>query len=797
VKKRFHFLGQKLDLSLGWWAVLLSVPALVPLMRSGFFDSPDGLMHAYRLPALGQAIGSGVLYPRWFPEFAFGYGHPLFNFFGPLTYYWGLPFVLLGANATTALKLVLATGLIASALGMLLFARRHFGRGAALVAAVVYAYLPYHLVDLYVRGAAAEFMAFVWFPLILWAFGETVEQSGQKGMVKAALAGLLLAALIVTHQLSALVFFPVLVGYIALLWLAKRDRPALGRAGLAAGWAAILSAFYWLPVLAESRYVGLSTMRSQGYADHLLPVGHLFSPTLTYRYVSEPGAPSTYPIGLVQAIILVAAAIALVCCWRRLRWSRSDQTVRPQAWAILLFLAVAVSTIYMLSDASLPVWRAGEAVLAYLEFPWRIQSMTILATAFLAGAVWDTQPWVALHAHSARPGFFASQPRVPWWGSPSALHVRMTGWLLAAALVWFLIWTLWRLPVTPVTPGLAVEDMWQMDRDIGQMGTTWDGEFIPVWVAEQRWAVSLPASSTGRPSLTTVQPVGGQLRLTGTGYARYDFSLDAPQGATVVLHQFHFPGWQARWNGTVVPSRPEGNLGLVAFDLSPGSGPLTIGLDLTPAQLWGSLLSLAGLVVGGLGLAAYALTRERRPAWGPLLLAAGYLLPAALLLGHLVLPSGAVHSVEQAYANLENRTELLGFTTDRAVYAPGDTAAVTLYWRPLQVPEQDYKVFVHLTGPKPASPQPQLLTASLGGLPVAQHDGDPGGGFTPTTRWLPGELVPDTHRLILPADLPPGRYGLWAGIYEYPAVRNLEVISAGGQVVDGRIFLGEIEVRAR
>jgi hypothetical protein len=76
----------------------------------------------------------------------------------------------------------------------------------------------------------------------------------------------------------------------------------------------------------------------------------------------------------------------------------------------------------------------------------------------------------------------------------------------------------------------------------------------------------------------------------------------------------------------------------------------------------------------------------------------------------------------------------------------------------------------------------------------AQHDGDPGGGFTPTTRWEPGELVPDLHPVQLPADLPPGRYRLWAGMYEYEPVRNLTIVAADRPVSDNRILLGEIEV---
>ena len=145
------------------------------------------------------------------------------------------------------------------------------------------------------------------------------------------------------------------------------------------------------------------------------------------------------------------------------------------------------------------------------------------------------------------------------------------------------------------------------------------------------------------------------------------------------------------------------------------------------------------------------------------------------------MPNGYTRSVKQVNANLEGSVELLGLTTDRTRYHPGDTAYITLYWRALRNLDQNYKSYVHLTD------------AALTGQP-AQHDGDPGGGFTPTTRWLPGELVADTHPLALPGDLAPGRYLLWAGMYEYEAVRNLAVLSAGVPSDSNRLLLGEIEV---
>ena len=227
--QRIQSLGQKLGrVPAGWWIVLLTLPALFPLARSGFFESHDGLFHAYRLGALDRAVRAGILYPRWFPEFAFGYGHPVLNFYGPLSYYWGLPFTLLGANAVLGLKFVFATGLVASGLAMYLFARSYMGPAPALVAGVFYAYVPYHLLDVYLRGALAEFLSFVWFPLVLWAFHELVHASPSAMLARMAWAALSLAALVITHSLSALIFAPVFLAYLALLLSRARSRGTAG-----------------------------------------------------------------------------------------------------------------------------------------------------------------------------------------------------------------------------------------------------------------------------------------------------------------------------------------------------------------------------------------------------------------------------------------------------------------------------------------------------------------------------------------------------------------------------------------
>jgi hypothetical protein len=736
----------------GCWIALLTLPALAPLARPGLFDSHDGLFHAYRLAALDRAVRVGVLYPRWFPELAFGYGQPVLNFYGPLSYYWGLPYMLLGASPALALKLVFATALIASALGMYLFARLHLGRGPAIVATLAYAYLPYHLADLYVRGAAAEFLAFAWFPLVLWAFHRLIQDGARRKFTQVGLAALLLAALVLTHSLSALIFIPVLAIYVLVLLIREHKslnwRRTAAALATTSALALLFTAFYWLPVLTESQYVGLGHGASQGYQEHLVSVPDLFDASYVYPYTDKAGSTPTFPLGWLQAAILAAA---LVLPFR----------AHPGRWVALFFLAVALASVFMLSTASLPLWQFFERGLAYLQYPWRFQALTVLATAFLAGALYG---YVTQHA------------------------IRNARYALAVACCTFPLllgaggmWSLWKLPVAASTPDFSTEAMWQLDREYGQVGTTWTGEYLPTWVTEQRWAISLPAKEPASPG--TRLPAG-QVSLAGVGYNRYDVDLDTPQGTTLVLHQFHFPGWQAKSQNTGVPSQPQGTLGLAAFVLPPGNTSEIVRLGLTPAQQWGTLLSLLAALAAGIALVAqYQMPDPQDPnAQLPaLLLAAGFLLPAAGLVAHLALPNGYVHPVGQVRADLEDTVELLAFATDRDRYHPGDVVDVTLYWRALNAPDQDFKTFVHLTD--------EAMTRQ-----PAQHDGDPGGGFSPTTRWLPGEIVPDTHPLTLPADLPAGRYRLWAGMYEYESLRNLAVLSADVPTSDNRILLGEIKV---
>jgi hypothetical protein len=111
-------------------------------------------------------------------------------------------------------------------------------------------------------------------------------------------------------------------------------------------------------------------------------------------------------------------------------------------------------------------------------------------------------------------------------------------------------------------------------------------------------------------------------------------------------------------------------------------------------------------------------------------------------------------------ADFGGRVRLLGY--DRAPLRPGEPWRITLFWQALDEMAVDYTVFVHL---RPVED----------GGPATQVDEMPRQGAYPTSLWLPGEVVSDTHTLAVPADLAPASYAIDVGLYVPETGRYLPV----------------------
>jgi mannosyltransferase len=152
---------------------------------------------------------------------------------------------------------------------------------------------------------------------------------------------------------------------------------------------------------------------------------------------------------------------------------------------------------------------------------------------------------------------------------------------------------------------------------------------------------------------------------------------------------------------------------------------------------------------------------------------------------------GAVPEPAVAFAaTFGGELRLRGYTLSLhgGALRPGGALPVTLFWAAARPPTRDYTMFLH-------------LCQDCSAPPLAQDDSPPLGGYPPagrTTTWRVNDPVHDERAVMLPPDLPPGRYTLLLGVYPLgdPAPEaRLPVASTAPTLGGTRLVLGEVEVQ--
>ena len=763
----------------GYWPfiliIVLSLPLLARLFKVGFWVSDDGLYHLYRVAELARYVQDGIFFPRWFGEFSFGYGAPVFVFYNPLSYYLALPAAPFGLLSAT--KFAMAMSLILSAFAMFCYARKHASWMNALLAALVYIYLPYRLVDLYYRAAFAEHVAFIWFPLILLTTDrlaaatlrerESKRLTEERWLIKHVLLDMVLlalmwAGLVLTHSFNALMFAPFFAIY--LLWISLRLRST--RTMLYTFCSGVLTlgltAFFWIPLMVESQFSGLGregVSSGYGYRNHLTGISDLVG-SLVYDYSTGALDPNYYyAIGVVPLILLITGlTVALYRLgWRKHSASRADPyaTALPRDEVALFGALTALIALFMCTQAAQPTWDALAPMLSKMLYPWRYLSIATF-------------------------GISISTLALPFEAIAGRYRERKKGAIMGIMFITGIVLLLGLAALPSLNPqqlamannDVSPENFWAFDREMGQVGSTWAGEFIPLGVTEQRWALGRgPVTPSAGPSIMAPTATLESVRpdwLTLTA--------EHNQAWTLRYHAFFFPGWQIRVDGSPVPTMASGDMGLVTAQIPAGSHRIDIRFEATLVRTLSKWITWLSFAVVCLLLILFVVRKYGRR-W-----ALWFSLIAIILLAVSAWggpPPSKAYS-QSAFTNLEDQALLIGAFQDQRSYRPGEQAQITLVWLALAQTDQTYKTFVHLLG-------------TDGGV-LAQHDGDPGGGFTPTTRWQPGEIILDRHEFTLPSDLPPGNYALKAGMYEFHEgiFRNL---MADPPSPDQRINLEPIEIR--
>jgi hypothetical protein len=135
--------------------------------------------------------------------------------------------------------------------------------------------------------------------------------------------------------------------------------------------------------------------------------------------------------------------------------------------------------------------------------------------------------------------------------------------------------------------------------------------------------------------------------------------------------------------------------------------------------------------------------------------------------------------------NLEGFVTLLGYDMN----LEPETLNLTLYWRSDATLPTDYTTFVHM---RDSTGQARGQSGTI----VAQRDRPPADGAYPTSLWDPGEVIPDSIQIPIPAQVPAGEYEIVAGLYDFETGRRLYVLDDQGTRISDHIQLKK-DIRLR
>ena len=533
-------------LLVGAGLILLAMPVCIPLFTGSVLWGHDAFAYFPRLVEADQNITHGVMVPRWAPDLGRGTGQPLFLFSPPMIYYFGELWHLLGFDFVTAMNLACAAVVLLSAVGMFLLARLYFGALGGWLGAAAYLYAPYFAVDLYVRSAMAEFAAFPFFVLALYGFGAYARTRETIDCLKGASA---YAGVLLCHFPAALLFTPLLLGFLCLTAWMEKSWSLLWRQAGGCLMGLGLSAFIWLPALAARQYVGMNrAVEGYGlYSNHFVYLQQLFYSPWGYALsLPGPGDGMSFALGWSHLLLVL-----MIWIWMYRNPALVDVRL------LRFFGAAAMVLCFLTLQDALWFWEQAP-ILHFVQYPWRLLGPVTICMALLV-------------AQLGRP--LASLPP----------RRRALGMVAAMALL-----------IVPNLSHLHSKQLVDVDlsfwtpEQLSQRGfeTTTMSEVTPRWITG-------PGAYTRVAA--TVLSGDAEIRQPGRTPFSWSSSVGAKVPSTIEMRIAWFPGWEVREDGQPVPAGP-GTSGLITFQVPPGEHVVEVRYGRTPLEKAAAGISLAALI---------------------------------------------------------------------------------------------------------------------------------------------------------------------------------------------------------
>ena len=516
---------------------ILSFWSVKSLIGRGYFPMHDDTQVA-RVVVMGNALLHGQFPVRWVSDLGYGYGYPLYNFYGPLPYYFGGSLYALGLDSVMATKWMFGIGTILSAVAMYFLLYPMMGLLPAITGSMIFLYAPYHAVEIFIRGSVGEYWAIAFVPLILLGIYKKRPIIGALG----------LAGAILSHTILGFMTTVILGCSTFVYLIKKRDwyLPTFVVLGLG------MSAFFWLPALVEVQYTRVNAMISSAttaFSDHFICVSQLWNAPWGYGG-SAPGCVDgiSLKIGKFHSIVFALSLLILFLNRSIKRLKKINKIVMIAAFSTIgmTFLTLPHSSFFW---NIFPMTR-------FLQYPWRLLSFVIIGIGITGAYL------------------------VASWKAP------IVRFFIGAAIV---------VSTIMINAKLFVPQ-YQYLRDSNQFETKEELRFRISKISDEYLPPAVPRIATVHDvvgeTIPNTQTLNALELMKKETYLKYEVTSAYEQ--TVPLGIAYFPGWTFRVNGKEVS--PTIASGLPSVIVSEGKSIVEMKFTNTPIRAVANAITVITII---------------------------------------------------------------------------------------------------------------------------------------------------------------------------------------------------------
>jgi len=544
------------------WLILfiISLLPLIGLVPNSLPITHDGADHVARIANFSQALSEGVIVPRWASNLNWGYGHPILMFLYPLSSYIGSFFHAVGFSYVDATKMVFALAFIASVLAMYLWVKTAFGKRAGFIAALLYGFAPYRFVDLYVRGAIGEHVAFIFPPLILFFLYKLATQ--RKNLLYGIGLSVSMACFVLAHNAISLMFLPIIGLYGVYLFFAEAKRSicfiCTAVFFLLLGFG--LSSFFWMPAFFEGKYTLRDIVTQGEFGDRFVPWTWFFYSPWNYGQGNE----FTKSIGIAWIGIIASCIVIL---------KTKEKSIRI---LITTGIVIFIASLFMMTSKSASIWNYV-SLLQKFQFPWRFLSVSIFLSSMLGGI------------------------SIAYLIERTNHQKRAIGNYIVIVFCIILVLTtirMWKPKGYSVKPELFYSGIYESTTDTGESSPIWSVRFMEHRPTSPMEIASGSVSIIQGKRTTTVR----------------EYTVNVKEPAQLVENTLYFPGWKVYVDGvqTGVQYQDPTYRGLITFSVTEGEHLVRIVFENTKLRRVADMISLVSLgVLGVTGLIVFLWKRKK------------------------------------------------------------------------------------------------------------------------------------------------------------------------------------------